>query len=155
MGTLVQAMNDKLVTYADLDTLRRARVVLRDGTPQASLLDRLIAAVEDDAPPLPEGWVLRHCGSETYQALYHKGDGKLRMWKQGAPVGLIGDPGFTRDRLTPLRPTVTEADVEKAARAAHESEWTGAWTDLHEETRASYAKQVRAALDALGIEVTS
>src|SRR5699024_9219915 len=83
------------------------------------LLDRLIAAAEADAPPLPEGWVLLDT-TKGRRALWHE-DGDLYehdmlgggVWAKVAEVD--------RRLLTPLRPTVTEADVEALARHLRET----------------------------------
>lgn len=75
---------EKIITHDDLDALQDIRelAAVRSWPRSCALLDRLIAAAEADAPPLPEGW---------------------HLWDN--PVATADD----RDRLTPLRPTVTES----------------------------------------------
>ena len=155
-------MNDKIVGYEDLATLRNIRTeVCRPNNhptgctcPGSELLDRLIAAAEADRPPLPEGWVLLRDHNGSHRALWHN-DGVLfdRDDSTGCRA-VVGSRVAPHDRLTPLRPPATEADVEKAARAAHTAEFIAEWSALHEGTRASYKRQIRAAFEAAGIEVT-
>ena len=159
-------MTDKTVTYADLDDLRFLRVAAEtepDQHPAILLVDRLIAAAEADRPPLPEGWVV-YRGEYGGQAVY---------WhRNGALYEDTNDPGPwdyvepNRDRLTPLRPTVTEADVERAAQALYvlqRGEWVsgkgitpggtpwGTSTEAAEHDR--FLTLARAAFEAAGIEV--
>src|SRR5690606_39638419 len=63
----------KVVTRQDLAILRRIRKE-GDRSPEAdALLDRLIAAAEADAPPLPEGWVLHSEGGHRHPYYHERG----------------------------------------------------------------------------------
>lgn len=144
-------MNDKIVTHEDLPSLLQMRQEIpMDPTSQrAQILDRLIAAAEADQPPLPEGWVLLRLADGTHRALWHEG-GCLYLGPDGGQhegdVGALGN----RDRLTPLRPTVTEADVDRAREAGT----VAAAGTIAEQSYALHRRIIRAALDSLGIEVT-
>ena len=147
-------MNDKIVTHEDLDAARAlAEAANRHGTEASRELARsILAAAEADQPPLPEGWVLLRYKDGSHGVFYYSGRGDALTRYDNGTGGIIWVEDM-RDRLTPLRPTVTEADVEKAARAGHEAEYTAAWGALHVETREAYKRQVRAAFAAAGIEV--
>ena len=132
-------MNDKTVTHEDLPMLRKCRAVCEDiDGPVALLFDRLIAAAEADQPPLPEGWYWVERG-EGRCAAYVK-DGLISPFDSGEDTW--GSVDRYRNRLTPLRLTVTEAEVEKVA-------------DIIEERAIdmTYADLAYAVVEALGIEV--
>ena len=137
---------EKVVTHADLYTLRRARGVFRDSTPQARLLDRLIAAAEADPPPLPEGWVVERNPDGESRIVWHK-DGVTSMWSDGTYETI----NARSSSITPLRPTVTEADVEKAAYAIFREREGVRYEGC---TRDAFLGDARAAFKAAGIEVT-
>lgn len=143
-------MNEKVVTYEDLDDLLRIKEAVGNAG-CGVLVDRLIAVARADAPPLPEGWYLwrdEHGGTST--AVYVKG-GRISRWDDGD--GLFGQvtPG-NRDRLTPLRPTVTEADIEKAAYAIfREHDRNG--VEFSGIARGTSLAAAREAFRAAGIEV--
>ena len=70
-------MNDKIITHEDLDLLREMREQADYGRiHQAPLLDRLIAAAEADAPPLPEGWVV-YTYTDGAQSVFWHSAGEL------------------------------------------------------------------------------
>ena len=149
-------MTDKTVTYGDLSVLRVARDETGDGAVVA-LLDRLIAAAEADRPPLPEGWYLvsvtNQEGEHVGNRMVFHADGSLyerddRNWYYGALDTM-------RDRLTPLRPAVTEADVEKATQVLYGvGDLDDGWPEwASEDVRSAYRNKVRAAFEAAGIEV--
>ena len=119
-------MNDKIVTHEDLSALRGIREAATspdtyypdDATAKLTplaLLDRLIAAAEADQPPLPEGWVLLRDHNGSHRALWHN-DGVLfdRDDSTGCRA-VVGSRVAPHDRLTPLRPTVTESQIKAAA----------------------------------------
>ena len=149
---------DKLVTHED-------RLIIEDifsaSTPDdwteeqkeasADLYRRLIAAAEADQPPLPEGWVVESYPDGISRIVWHKG-GATSMWSDGKYETVTG-PG---SRLTPLRPTVTEADVEKAALCYYDddSEGLAEWPEWSGPMSRQHCKQrARAVLAAAGIEV--
>ena len=163
---------DKLVTHEDLLTLRgvRARTSVNDGE-SLRLLDRLITAAEADRPPLPEGWVAiepHEVREGDIVSVYYEGRDDVEGHRYTGRVGVDEDGGafFIHDaerdflavyltllskapegvrdfrRLTPLRPTVTEADIERAA-----SEIERLAIDLN------YTDLTHAAFKAAGIEV--
>lgn len=160
-------MNDKIVTRDDLAALRALRsdcsVFEKD---EQRLLDRLIAAAEADQPPLPEGWVLASISGMSFP--YWHSDGLLYQGitdDDGTPMTKRDRVGaHNREWITPLRPTVTEADVERAAEA-HRADRLGLnryrisehcdWNDLPEADRQGYVRSMHAAFKAAGIEVTS
>ena len=146
-------MTDKTVTYADLGVLRDIDAAVRghdvDASAVAALLDRLIAAAEADRPPLPEGWYLWDAGGAR-SVVYVTGE-HMSRWDDGD--GYFGKAD--RDLLTPLRPTVTEADVEKAAQVLYGVEvLDGGWPEwASEDAKSAYRNVARAAFGAAGIEV--
>ena len=111
-------MTDKPVTHEDLSVLRglRDRLTPEDDY-ERDLLDRLIAAAEADAPPLPEGWVLLRFADGAQRVLWHHNGLLSVVYPTRRPLSTdyFGTVEGRRERLTPLRPTVTEADVEKAS----------------------------------------
>ena len=137
-------MTDKIVTHEDLPMLRKCRAACEDADgPVALLFDRLIAAAEADRPPLPEGWVVYDTGNDGQTVYWHEA-GRLFVYR----ASVVDREGleverFTRDRLTPLRPAVTEADVERAAQTL------GKWTADYRKTT------ILRIFEAVGIEVTS
>ena len=153
-------MTDKLVTHDDLDAIKVIERECANPTcsgEAADLLRRLRAAAEADAPPLPEGWVVHTNGLGTQRVYWHK-DGVLYNCVNdgvGYGTGLDIDRD-DRDRLAPLRPAVTEADVEKAAMVLYEVDciedgwplWASEAAKIH------CRKTARAALAAVGIEVS-
>ncbi len=141
-------MSDPIVTHADLHDLERLRrrlaVAFHNEEP---LLDRLIAAAKADAPPLPEGWVLAEADDGSHRVLWHK-DGWLNLYSDRSDVYRSVD--YFKS-VTPLRPTVTEADFGHAAVAAW-SKYNGnasTWNHLPDWWLAA----IRAAFAAAGIEV--
>lgn len=141
-------MTDIKIPHTNLPALRR----MLDGSIIPADLDvvrEFIAAAEADQPPLPEGWVVLELGGGTSRAYYHC-DGHLREWTLGTPIGAVGSEKFPRDRLTPLRPTITEADVEKGMAAMRERRGL-TWMDR---TDGTVRADVEAILTAAGIEVT-
>lgn len=108
----VEGVSDKIVTHADLPTLQMMRNCTGDGAESAVLLDRLIAAAEADAPPLPKGWVVYTDGDGGERVFWHR-DGVLHFGRDDLPVWSPDADELAR--CAPLRPTVTEADVERAA----------------------------------------
>lgn len=141
-------MSDPIVTHADLERLRIIRHCLDLPENVALLLERLIAAAEADAPPLPEGWVLYNTPLGR-RALWHEG-GVLyiedMVASQYRPASAIA-----WDRVTPLRPTVTDADVERAAEAAWVTHTGNASTWNH--VPELWLDIARAAFAAAGVEV--
>lgn len=144
----------KIVTYVDLGLLQAMRQSATYRGATTDLLDRLIAAAETVDPPLPEGWVL------LYDPGY--GDGPRVVWHRANCLFIRRDDVLHwgtvaehRNNLTPLRPKVTEADIERGAIAAHEAEYIAKWAALHETTQAGIRNMIRAALAAAGIEVES
>lgn len=146
-----------VVTYEDLAALRELRDDLdrKGALPTGTalpLLDRLIAAAEADQPPLPEGWVLlTHHDGSSLRVLWHH-DGDLYLNDDRTQM-FTTDPAPFRDRLTPLRPTVTEADIENATAAAlSDLEMLGVHPEggLFQTAKGT----IRAAFKAAGIEVT-
>ena len=134
-------MTDKLVTHDDLDTLRHIRAyTINSLGERGELLDRLIAAAEADQPPLPEGWVLATFSDSGRQALYHRDGGFFIRDDETLPIPLTAEE---RDRLTPLRPTITAEDVERATAAVRKHQGT-----------VTYEVLANLVVDALGIEVT-
>ena len=145
-------MNDKIVGYEDRNTLDDAFRWI-DGVPVGQeaisgkrrvleLLTRLIEAAEADQPPLPEGWVVLDMPPQgSRRVLWHEA-GCLYVGPNGHEH--LGDVGAfdRRDRLTPLRPTVTEADVEKAAMV------------INDDGILPRPAVMRAAFEAAGIEVS-
>ena len=140
---------DKIVTHADLDAIKvieRECASIPCSGEAADLLRRLRAAAEADQPPLPEGWVLLEDANGRGQIPYWHESG----WLFSQRDSVSGIPGAmraasVRHRLSPLRPTITETDLEKAAEAADEyasDEWS--WTAL-----------MKRAFEAAGIEVQS
>ena len=142
-------MTDPIVTHADLKILRRLRVDEADlsNAPNDDavirLLDRLIEAAEADAPTLPEGWYLyaRYGGGQAVLFVDDEGD-VLEHTGSDQRVGTVAD---LRDRLTPLRPTVTEADFSRARDRA--------WAVLGNIPVSTAEAALRAAFEAAGIEV--
>ena len=102
-------MNDKIkVPHEYLPTLRR----MRDGSIIPSDLDKVdefIAAAEADRPPLPEGWVTETRPDGSSRTVWHK-DGVTSLWSNGDGETITGHGS----RLTPLRPTVTAAELHRA-----------------------------------------
>lgn len=145
-------MNDKIVTHEDLDLLREMREQADYGRiHQAPLLDRLIAAAEADQPPLPEGWVLHTTPAGSRAVFWHR-DGYLYQWDDDDDAVHPVQP-FPSSTTVPLRPTVTEADVEKATEAwLSDLEMLGVHPEggLFQTAKGT----IRAAFKAAGIEVT-
>lgn len=155
-------MSDKLVTHDDLDALRgirHAATSIDSWCPEGevtpgplALLDRLIAAAEADQPPLPEGWVIRKHGAVHYHragVLYSNADCTQVTWQEHDV-----ERELREGSLTPLRPTVTEADVERAARVAWDAMHRHAtWEALPHGYQAALIRTQRAAFGAAGIEV--
>ena len=143
---------EKLITYADLDTLRGVRRIFRDGTPRASLLDRLIAAAEADQPPLPEGWY-------AFESVTH---GTLHVYVKGGMVSasdvcVCDECSWGRvidyvHRLTPLRPTATPEQIEAAARvvSGYPKE---SWAGMSTVAKGHHLDRALGILAAAGIEV--
>lgn len=159
-------MNDKIVTHADRQPLADLRqwIAHQPDHPWTDVrrshlidtLDRLIAAAEADAPPLPEGWVLHDDGLLGSRVFWHRG-GDLYYQRECRDMW-HRDITPIRKYLTPLRPTVTEADVERAARAAAEQSTAikrDVWSAVPESTQELWRSVARAAFAAAGIEVTS
>lgn len=108
-------MSDPIVTHADLPDLERlSRRLTATFGDQEPLLDRLIAVAKADSPPLPEDWMLAEHADGTHRVLWHK-DGTLWLNDDCTGASFSVEWFVT---VTPLRPTVTEADVERAAEAA-------------------------------------
>lgn len=112
-------MNDKIVTHADLDAITvldrvRPREYVSEDEYQvvAELLARLRAAAEADQPPLPEGWYSWRTDSNGNVHVWH--DGNDRLWLYDSCKELFGYVTQHRDRLSPLRPTITREDVKRA-----------------------------------------
>lgn len=140
-------MNDKIVTHADLGDLLDLRSHCADfdsdeAERKVEMLDRLIAAAEADAPPLPEGWVLHTTPAGSRAVFWHR-DGYLYQWDDDEHSSRPVQP-FRSSVTTPLRPTVTPADVEKAVRAVEA---------LEAKAVVDNKAYVRAAFAAVGIEV--
>ena len=117
-------MTDKLVTHADANTIEDARRWISNvpvGQKAVSgkarvldLLDRLRVAAEADQPPLPEGWVLLEGEDGGLYPYWHMAD-RLYGGKGGDAYRIEATATRLRDRLTPLRPTVTESQIKAAA----------------------------------------
>lgn len=143
-------MTDQLITYDDLNTIEDARRWIANvpvGQEAVSgkarvldLLDRLRVEAEADQPPLPEGWVLHTTPAGSRAVFWHR-DGRLHQWDDDDRSSRPVRP-FPSSTTTPLRLTVTEADVEKAGQKIED-----AALDL------TYADLARAAFEAAGIEV--
>lgn len=111
-------MNDKpekIVTHEDLDAIamieRKCGNLPIEGR-ASDILRRLRAAAEADAPPLPEGWVLSVDNTGTHRVYWHEGGNLYSAMQNSEGYGLpitTTEATALRDRLTPLRPTVTEA----------------------------------------------
>ena len=146
--------NNVRVTRDDLAFLRGMRANLDNATDAArEMVDRLIAAAEADQPPLPEGWYLLNMGGGASRVLWHA-DGML--YEQGNRALVWSDVDAAgRESLSPLRPTITEADVEKAALCLYEDgeatpdDWPPYASDA---VKAECRAQVRAIFAAAGIE---
>ena len=158
-------MNDKIVTHEDRNTLDDAFRWI-DGVPVGQeaicgkrrvleLLTRLIAAAEADQPPLPNGWVLLNLrGDDECTPLWHQDD---TLWTTpSARTVWSTNVAKYRDRLTPLRPTVTEADVEKAAMVLYEVDCIeDGWPEWASEAARTHCRKLtRAAFAVAGIEVS-
>ena len=148
-------MTDKIVTHADLpviDTLASLRPsMFRDEDAYQAVsefLARARAAAEADAPPLPEGWVLLNT-TKGRRALWHE-DGDLYEHDMLGGGVWIKVAEVDRNRLTPLRPTVTEADVERAAEVGRQKFLSNATPAGPE----GWVVATRAAFQAADIEVT-
>lgn len=148
-------MTEKIITHEDLPHIAAIEKMMDRGGPGIpvgqwnDLIDfvkHLRITAEADAPPLPEGWVLltRHDG--TSRVLWHY-DGDLYL-KDDRTRMFTTDPALFRDRCTPLRPTITEADRRAAIHAA-EAAFAAApdWFDAFE-------RVTDAVLKAAGIEVS-
>lgn len=114
-------MSDKIVTHEDLAAIEALGGAAREWSKQEaiavkSFLSRLRAAAKADAPPLPEGWAIRTHPNGDQEACYSHGDGTFSVWLPADDRSVkfhVGDwPHVT---FTPLRPTITEADAERAA----------------------------------------
>ena len=119
------------------------------------MLDDLIAAAQADQPPLPEGWVVLDGSDGGQYAYWHKGN-RLYGGKGGHAYKIEATAESMRDRLTPLRPTVTEADVEKAAQAAAEESTAvsrDVWGAMPEGTQSLWRAVARAVFAVAEIEV--
>lgn len=107
-------MNDKLVTHEDLALIEDIEAAYGESGPGAALLARLRAAAEADRPPLPEpmhrGAVVVGEGGIEWVRVHPGGDAWVNGYGRWAAWEEIG----ARSVKSP-RPTVTEADVEKAA----------------------------------------
>lgn len=154
-------MIDNPVTYADRTDLLNLRAMVEDfdsdaAERQTHLLDRLIAAAEADQPPLPEGWVLLRYSDGSHGVFYYPGRGDVLTRYDNGTGGTISVEAVRKD-LAPLRPTVTEADVEKAADRARRAytEAGQAWEFISDSTRQRWVAVARAAFKAAGIEVRS
>lgn len=152
-------MTDKLVTHQDLNTIEDARRWIANvpvghevnGKARVlDLLDRLRVEAEADAPPLPEGWVAVTVRPGSEAVFWHR-DGGLYQWADDDEVWEI--PQSVRKTLTPLRPTVTAEDVEKAAEAARGKSGYYPWGAVDESMRDAWRKIARTAFEAVGIEV--
>lgn len=147
----------KAVTYNDRETLRKMRGVFLDGTPQASLLNHLIAVAEADAPPLPDDWVLYYYGGH-WNPYWHE-QGYLYRGKDvdggTSLVGAVGDGRYTRDRLTTLHPAIDSETLEKVAQAAKDEYNAGRWDDVSFPNRylTIWSRVARAVLTAAGLQV--
>lgn len=141
-------MSDPIVTRADLDVLRGIyRRLIPEEDYERDLLVRLIDAAEADTPPLPDGWVMAKDSGGARRVMWHQ-DGALWTYDDGS----VSDFSFDYFKaVSPLRPTVTEADVERAAEAAWRKQTGNAatWNHLPE----LWLDIVRAAFAAAGIEV--
>ena len=118
------------------------------------MLDDLIAAAQADQPPLPEGWVVLDGSDGGQYAYWHKGN-RLYGGKGGHAYKIEATAESMRDRLAPLRPTVTEADIEKAAMALYGvDDIENGWPEWAVEAAKTTArKKARDILAAAGIEV--
>lgn len=139
-------MTDIKIPHDRLPALRR----MLDGSIIPADMDvvrEFIAAAEADRPPLPEGWVLVEADGQSFP--YWHDDGHLY---QGVTTDGAGTrhhdlcASYDRDHLTPLRPTVTAEDVERAAEALREERMKGACHDFD-------AVLVRVALNAAGVVI--
>jgi hypothetical protein len=156
------------VTHADLDTLRTLRQSygpdreVKCGGSVTDLLDRLIAAAEADQPPLPEP---EQIGSVVRATCVHGSTGVFVKQGEDSWIALPGQWGRTIQQqsdqwedlfdITPLRPTVTEADVERAAIAYMSSGEDTEWDGDESEAAKNHARlAVRTVLTAAGIEVS-
>lgn len=147
-------MKDQIVTYADLQDLREAKAVVHrhlavDG-PAGTLLDRLIAAAEADAPDYPLGTVAhitRRGGQRLVGQRVALGPGGSRLaWQVG--TSLWFDSGVVE--VEPVRPAVTESDMEQAATAIYRRLGTGVGVSVGKAWEIAYE-----AFEAAGIEVQS
>ena len=149
-------MNDKIVTHEDLDAARAlAEAANRHGTEASRELARsILAAAEADQPPLPEGWVLLRYKDGSHGVFYYSGRGDALTRYDNGTGGIIWVEDM-RDRLTPLRPTVTEADIEKAAMALYGvDDIENGWPEWAvEAAKTTGRKKARDILAAAGIEV--
>jgi len=136
-------MNDKVITHADLDTLRQVRTWCSQEAEAlaAALLDRLIAAAEADQPPLPEGWVVLGMPTKgSRRILWHEA-GCLYVGPNGHEHLGDVDAFDRRNRLSPLRPTISRADFDRA------------WETHKAEVGTVYGTALHAAFEAAGVEV--
>lgn len=108
------------VVHADLnaiDVVAGLMGGLPTGSPAIALLRRVRDAVQA-ADLRPPGWYLLNMDDNGLSiALYHPGDGRLYHYAKGREgTDLWGDIDEVNGTLTPILPTLTEADVKRIAR---------------------------------------
>lgn len=148
-------MSDKAITHEDLPHIAAIEKMMDRGGPGVpsgqwndlvEFVKHLRITAEAAVPPLPEGWVVYTREGGLQQVLYHHGGGMCSTYHAH---DYVGRAHYDLSRLTPLRPTITEADVERAVEAyadTLEGPGSGGYA-----VRRSVA--IRAALKAAGIEV--
>lgn len=140
-------MNDKIVTHADLDAIALIESAVDQHNPGMAarvLVQKLRAAAEADQPPLPDGYAIRTAG--VFQYLHFVKGGQVSDCRRtDDELDYPEDPSvYQHSTWEPLRPTITEADVEKAIDAYFEADMSGDITD-----RGAFRK----AFEAAGVEV--
>lgn len=148
-------MSDKAITHEDLPHIATIEKMMDRGGPGipagqwndlVEFVKHLRITAEADRPPLPEGWVLLVGDDGGLYPYWHE-DNRLSNGKGKAAYKIEATAAALRDRLTPLRPTITEDDVDKAAQALYVLQSV----EAAEQDR--FLTLARAAFKAAGIEV--
>lgn len=154
-----------LVTYEDLDIITAVTQVInrwwlhKEGDSHTKsqaldLLHRLRKVAQDDAPSLPEGWVLVELRGWPTTPMWHS-EGTLYKSDDLAEPAWREVKDINRTRITPMVPVeqISTEAIFEAAKASHSETYFTEWDALDPISQENTITQIRAALTSLGLDI--